>query len=179
MLRIVFTLFIALIFSLSLKSQQKLSVRQEKLEIYLKKYRTAIEKAPDSLTKLKVFSEMWNRHMRFIQDTLKFSTYPSRTIDTFYFDKVNVKRKEYNNKVIFDVILENKYYSSISSLAFVKTPNLKDMLPLYGMLSNINQNKPVIALINLQDLFIGDTNLDKGIKKIYLSLSFDSIYNTK
>src|ERR1700709_15440 len=114
MKRVVFFLLTALICSLHLEGQQKLSTRQEKLNIYLKKYRDAIEKAPDSLSKFNIYSQMWKKHMRFIQDTLNFSTYPIYALDTFYFEKVSIKQRTERNKKYIDVLLGSKYYTAIT-----------------------------------------------------------------
>nr|MCU0321737.1 hypothetical protein [Chitinophagaceae bacterium] len=63
MKQIIFLIFTVLLFSSQLEAQQKLSKRQEKLAYFIKKYQDAIKKAPDSLTKVKIYSDMWRKHI--------------------------------------------------------------------------------------------------------------------
>ncbi len=120
---------------------------------------------------------MWRKHIIFIQDSLKFSTYPIYTLDTFYFEKAFVKQMSTNKKYI-EVLLENENYTASVVFDFTNSSDLQS-IPIYKMLTNLKQDSPVLAVIHLQDFTLSNKDIEEGSKKLKLAADLRAIYNAK
>ena len=114
--------------------------------------------------------------MIFIQDSLKFKSYPANP-DTFYFEKAVVKQNTQKGRRMMEVILMNRNYFSHNYYDI--TDNVPLEIKIYKEFLSLNADRPVLAEINLQDVRLSEAYGDVKDKVFCLYLNINSIKNVQ
>jgi hypothetical protein len=167
--------FIFLI-SCTSKPQFKMPSNQRQIAAFIKKYQDSVLTAPDSATKTKIFLNMWGKHVKFIQDSLKISI---STIDTFIFQNAVVREfiGAKDGKRYLHLFLDNGNYATEAIYRGVQDKDLRES-DIYKMIKNLKPNTPIKAVGTLKGLSLSRPNVEEGIKKIILDFRLDCVYNS-
>ena len=133
-------------------------------------------KAPDSLSKEAVLNLMWSKHILFIQDTMKFSTFPEYTLDTFYFEKAHIEFKKEKDGTRIDVMFQNETYDANAGFVFSRKQPL-ELFPEYLMLKKLKNDLPVFAVIHVQGFGLNPGLLKQRTIRPILACTVKSIFN--
>jgi hypothetical protein len=165
---IAFTAFIS-----CTSESQKLPAKQKRIVAFIKKYQDSVAAAPDSTTKNKIFLDMWNKHVKFIQDTLNIS---HNTKDTFVFNRAIVRQSSAKDgRMYLHLFLDNGNYGS--EFFYADDKNFRES-DYYKMIKSLKTNTPVIAVGTLTSFSLPTPNVAEGIKKVLLDLHLDTVYSS-
>lgn len=175
MKHIVSSIAFALLIGCTTEQEWKMSANQVKTAAFIKKYQDSIVAAPDSATKLTIFTNMWTKRVKYIQDPFIIPTIPT---DTFIFEKAIVRDSinPKDDKEYLEIMLDNGNYAAQIIHTGIKNSYLQESA-IYRMAKHLKENVPVKVIGNVMGMSLCYPNIEWGTKKIMLDIRADSIFN--